>query len=73
MPYRINFVKLTSFKTKEPFYVNLDQVTHIYKNPPKEKGDDRPRGTAIVFQGMSTGNADVVEDAEEILQLEDYS
>ena len=76
---RNNIVKVTGFKTEEQFYVNLDHVTHLYRHTPtfdrynKEtrKTDKIPKETrtVIVFQGLSSGNPEVLETPEEILQM----
>jgi hypothetical protein len=57
---KTKFVKLTSYISKEPIYINIDMIGHIY---------EENNYTVIGHLTHRNGGFNVTQDLEEVLEL----
>ena len=65
----MKFIKLTSLGTKEPIYINIEEIGHFYENKEKTYGLDKPKHTRVGVTTHNNGGFEVMETPKDIIQM----
>ena len=67
----MKFIKLTNLNDKQPIYINIEQIGHIYRVAETSSygSVDKPEHTRIGVTTHNNGGFEVTESIEEIINL----
>lgn len=67
----MRFIKLTSFSTKTPIYVNVDHIGHVFSVEARYEGASLMKDvyTRVGVTTHNNGGLSVIESAEQVMEL----